>query len=152
MAKRPPAPKRGSVYAIQLSDGMYAFGQVCEGGDFAFFDFKSSAIPESAAIVDHAVAFRVPVAVDAPIAGGWQLVGSTPLHGFLAERGRYKHQPVGSPQVFIYSAGKSEPAAEREAERLEVLATWFSSHVVQRLEDHFAGRPNKYALSLERKR
>lgn len=150
MARRPARPKPGSVYAIRLSDGDYAFGQVCAGGDFAFFDWKAATPPpEIETVVEHAVAFRIPVAVDAPAAGHWELIGSAVLHGALSLPGRYKHRPVGSPQVFLYTEGRSVPSSEDEVKGFEVLATWFSNHVEQRLEDHFAGRPNKYAQSLE---
>lgn len=150
MARRPAPPSPGSVYSIRLKDGEYAFGQVCVGGDFAFFDLKlAEPLPQIGAIVEHAVAFRVPVAADAPVAGHWKLIGNTELHGTLASRGRYKHRPVGSSQVFLYAEGRSVPASNDEVQGLEVLATWFSCHVEQRLEDYFAGRPNKFAQSLE---
>lgn len=32
--------KPGSVYSFRLGDGEYAFGQACEGNDFAFSALK----------------------------------------------------------------------------------------------------------------
>jgi hypothetical protein len=67
----------------------------------------------------------------------------------LAIAAKYKHRPVGSRQAFVHVEGQSVPATDAEVEGLEVLATWFSNHIEQRLEDFFAGRPNKFAQSLQ---
>lgn len=75
-------------------------------------------------------------------------MGIAELHGSLALRGRYRHRPVGSAQVFLYTAGRSVPAALDEVRDLEVLATWSSHHIEQRLEDYFAGQPSKYTQAL----
>lgn len=150
MAKRPATPKLGSVYSIKLRNGEYAFGQVCAGGDYAFFDLKLvEPSPPIETVINSPVAFRVPVAADAAVIGGWQLIGVALPLGTLAFRGQYRHRPVGSQQVFLYTEGRSSPATEDEVKDLEVLATWFSNHVESRLEDHFAGRPNEFAQSLE---
>lgn len=140
----------GSVFAVPIDDAHFGFGQVAEGLDIAFFDFRSKALPAAAEIAGHRVAFRVPVANDTPIVGRWKLLGKAPLHGSLSERARYRHQPVGSDVSLVYSNGVSRPATRTdEVEKLEVLATWFAEHIQSRLQDHFAGPPNVYVQTLE---
>lgn len=157
MKKRPnrqrgPMLKEGAVYALPLNDGSFAFGQVCCGGDFAVFDLKSQKPISAEEVIKSEVAFRVPVARDAAKEGGWKRIGDAPLRGKLAERAKYRHQPVGSAQVFVYSNGVSTPADPEEVQGLETLATWFSMHVEQRIQDHFAGRPNAFVESLQQQR
>lgn len=132
----------GDVIAIPLNDGFFGFGQVCHGGDFAFFDLKAKEKVSPEVVVQQPVLFRVPVTRDALSAAGWFVLGNQPLRSELAVRGRYKHRPVGSEQAFLYTEGRSTPASESELEGLEVLAIWFPHHVVERLERHFnADRP-----------
>lgn len=152
MPKRLTSPVAGSVYALPLTDGTFAFGQVCEGGDYAFFDFKSRTIPEASSVVEYPVAFRIHVAVDARLVGKWKCIGVAPLRGALALYGRYRQQPVGSDKVYVYIHGKTTPATEDEVLDLETAAAWFSNHVTERLEDHFASRANKTAAILWLKR
>lgn len=140
----------GSVFAIPIDDAQFGFGQVAEGLDVACFDYRSKTLPAAAEIAGHRVAFRVPVADDAPTVGRWKLLGKAPLHGPLRERARYRHQPVGSDVSLVYSNRVSRPATPTdEVEKLEVLATWFAEHIQSRLQDHFAGRPNVYVQTLE---
>jgi hypothetical protein len=134
----------GDVYAVALKGGGFAFGVVCEGNDFAFFDHRADTPVAPENLLNCALVFRVPVAKDAPKMGKWMHVGKIPLYGEYAKPGKYLHKPIGSEQCFIYSAGNEVPARFEEAKDLEVLSTWFSFHIEERLEDFFAGRPNAY--------
>lgn len=140
----------GGVYAIPLAGGIFAFAQIAEGGDVAFFDVTSEQVLQPDDIATKKVAFRVPVANDAPSVGRWQLLGTATLQPALTRTSSYLHQPVGSPVAFAYSAGSERPASDDEIALLETLATWFPEHLVSRLEDHFAGRPNRFVESLKR--
>jgi hypothetical protein len=153
MARKQRKPEPAAVYAIPLLDGRFAFGQVAAGLDMAFFDHAAPAEHAESLGVDEIiakpVAFRVPIAMDAPSEGKWLLLGSAPLRGALAHAAKYKHKPVGAKQANLYSEGKSLPATDEGTAGLEVLATWFSMHIAQRLEDHFAGRPNAFKQAIE---
>ena len=76
-------------------------------------------------------------------AGGWRILGNLPLAGALAEYQAYRNQPVGSNQLYIYRAGQFTPAGVDDVRHLEAFAFWFPAHIVERLQDHFAGRPNR---------
>lgn len=142
--------KEGSLYAIKLEDGSYAYGQVCKGLDFAFFDLKSPKLLPVDDILDRPVAFRIPVARGEPSRAGWTCVGVGPLQGSRATEAAYRHSPVGSKDVFLYRAGESRQASDSEVENLEVWAIWFAPQIEQRLADHFAGRTNLFVAQLRK--
>lgn len=147
-AKKKVGLEEGAVYAIPLGDGTFSFAQVCSGKDMAFFDLKSDKCPVAEEIVKHRVIFRVLVTRDGPEVGKWTLVGQVPLSNNLAQRASYRHQPIGSTDVFVYTAGISKLASPEEASGLEVLAIWFPTHIQQRLKDHFAGVENAIVRNL----
>ncbi len=142
--------EEGDVFSIPLRPSGYGFGLVCAGKDFAFFNFRSESTTPPNGLQNLPLAFRVPVANDAPRTGGWIVIDNVELQGEYAKPGRYLHKPVGSTQCYIYSGGKEVAASLDECKGLEVLSTWFSFHVQERLEDYFAGRENKYVVAIKR--
>jgi hypothetical protein len=143
--KRSRKPKEGDVFAIPLGEGSYGFGQVAHTGDWAFFEFRAQVIPPLEQIVSHPVAFRVPTVSQAAAQGGWTFVGNRPPEGTLATPSAYLNQPVGSNQLYVIVGNQRMPATYEQAKGLEAMAWWFEHQVVQRLKDHFAGRPNREA-------
>lgn len=57
---------------------------------------------------------------------------------------RIAHHLFGS----RYHVPTERPATVEECSSLETAAVWSTKHVEDRLRDHFAGRPNKWVLSL----
>lgn len=139
----------GDVCAIPLKSGGYAFGLCC-GSDFAFFNVRSDVPVLPDGLQDTQLAFRVPIAKDAPSTGGWQVVGHVEVRDDYAKPEKYLHKPIGSAQCYIYSAGQEEPVSDDECRDLEILSTWFSFHIEERLDDYFAGRDNKYVLAIKK--
>lgn len=140
---------RGDVCAVPLPGGGYGIG-VCCGDDFAFMAVKVNKpiMPEK--VLELNVAFRVFVALDAATSGGWQHLGRVELTGAYAHAASYLNKPVGSEQLYIYCAGERRPANQEECRGLELVATWFSFHVAERLEDFFAGRDNRYIRAMRK--
>ena len=141
-AKRSRKPKAGDLFAISLGDGTYGFAQVAHTGDYAFFDFRAERAPPLEEIVSHPVAFRVPAVSGVASKGGWTALGNLPPAGALAQPAAYVNQPVGSNQLFLIVGNRRTPATYEQAKGLEAMAWWFEHHLLQRLKDHFAGRPN----------
>ncbi len=133
----------GSVFAVDLGALGYAFGILAAGNDVAFLDLLRPEIPDLATISASKVLFRTYVAKDGLASGQWKIVGSIPLKDELQEPAGYRNQPVGSNKLFIYKAKQTMPASFDEAKDLEPLVTWFTSHIEERLRDHFEGRSNK---------
>lgn len=142
-SKRYRRPKEGDVLAIPLGNETYGFCQVARGGDYAYFDVRSDRFLSLDEIISHPVAFRVPMIGDAAKEGKWTLLGNAPLTGGLVKEADYWNQPVGSNQLYIIRGNASIPATPNDVKGLELMAWWYEHHVVQRLLDYFAGRPNE---------
>lgn len=141
----------GSVYAVKLNDGAFAFGVLCSGNEVTFLGFKSESSAVPATLLGEAIAFRIPVAKDVLEDGGWPIVGNVELPESYRKPGRYLHKPIGFTQCFVYSDGKSVPAkAEDELFGLEVLSTWFAFHVEERLESFFIGKKSKFDVAIRK--
>lgn len=138
----------GDVYAVPLPSGGFGFGVYCDR-DFAFMALKAEEpiIPEL--LLESPLAFRVYVAVDAPRSGEWRQIGRIALTGPYAQPASYLNKPVGSDQLYIFSAGERREATREECRGLELSATWFSFHVEERLDDYLAGRENRYLRAMK---
>lgn len=134
--------KEGDVMAIPLGDGTYGFGQRCAGGDYAYFDLRSEVFLPIEKVVTAPVAFRVPTVTDSVKNAGWPVLGNLTPVGPLSQDESYRNQPVGSNQLYLIKGHKIAPATYDEVKDLEVMSVWFDHHVLERLQDHFAGRPN----------
>lgn len=144
MNKRSQRPVQGDVVAIPVSGG-FSVGIWCVGNDMAFLNAFFDSPPSIDDLDDLSVAFRV-LASDEPIRRGtWPKVGGLDLVPPLNELASYRNQPVGSNELYIWRAGQLSEAAVEEAAQLELMAIWDEKHIVERLEDHRAGRPNKTA-------
>jgi immunity protein 26 of polymorphic toxin system len=140
----PTKLQAGDIFAVPLGDGTYGAGQVCyKGRDCAFFDVRTNAMPTVSEVEARPVVFRVPMERSIYETGVWPRIGSAPLAGGLAAPASYRTQPVGSNQLYKYRDGQRVSATREEVADLELLANWFEEHIVERLLDHFAGRPNR---------
>nr|WP_215543323.1 Imm26 family immunity protein [Amycolatopsis sp. CA-230715] len=97
------------------------------------------------------VLFKVAVHNKALKSGEWPVVGKLPL---TAEEETAKDvffmQDSLSNEVFKYvynpltRRASQFPATAEDVRALEAVAVWDSSHIEERLRDHYAGRPNKW--------
>jgi hypothetical protein len=133
----------GDVFEVDLGDGFHGYGIIAAGSDHAFFDLRALQTPPLDEILTHRVVFRVPVSREPFASGHWRIVGNASLTGELREPAVYRNQPVGSNRVFRYQSGKLTPSSVEEVENLELLAVWLEQHIVDRLNDYFAGRQNR---------
>ena len=81
--------------------------------------------------------------------GRWNVVGYLPLEAALQNNPPKFIQDRIQPELFsIYKNGSIQPATRDECAGLECAAVWDPEQVEDRLRDHYAGRPNKWAISL----
>lgn len=131
----------GDLYEINMNSLGLAFAVVTAGTDIAFF--KAESVSEMIGNFEGAkFLFRAYVAQDGVTSKRWKKVGNVPLQSGLEKTQAYRHQPVGSNQLFRYENGVSTPAALAEVEALDPLVTWFQSHIEQRLSDCLQGKSN----------
>jgi Immunity protein 26 len=142
----------GDVVAIPLGDsGQVAFGLVLEEPLIAFFDVsaKAGAEPSVGEIIRYPVAFRVWVMNQPIVDGLWPVLGKVDVPEELAVAPWFFKQDLFSGEITVGRTGFEERLPEAgEVDSLERAAVWSAVHVVDRLQDHFAGNPNKWVTSM----
>jgi hypothetical protein len=133
----------GDVFEINLGVLGHAYGVLATGNDVAFYDMLSPSTLSLDMLEVQKILFRVYVVEDGLLSGQWKIIGSISLTGDLLKPCKYRNQPVGSNDLFVYQAQKFTPATYDEVKDLEPLVVWFPMHIEERLRDHFEGRPNK---------
>lgn len=151
MAQRIKVKRRvGDVVMIPLPEEGYAYGRVLEEPLMAFYDLKSSTKLSVEEIIEVPVAFKIDVMNHAITEGTWPIIGKASLTDDLKEEPLFfKKDPI-TKQLSIYqdSTGIETPATAAQCKGLECAAVWEPEHVVDRLVDHFAGRPNRWVESM----
>ncbi|HUR14495.1 MAG TPA: Imm26 family immunity protein [Mycobacteriales bacterium] len=146
----------GRVVGIPLGDGRCGFGRQLAGGAVEFFDFAAPCDTEVdlLKLVQESIAFKVWVMDSAfKRTGSWTLLDVVPPGpNELRTVERWaKRDPISGRFSLYWRDGATsgeEPAELADLEGLEVAAVWSANHVEDRLRDHLAGRPNKWATSL----
>lgn len=144
----------GDVCKIDLGDGYFAFGRVLEEPLMAFYDLRAAEVPRLEDIVAAPIAFKIWVMNYAITAGDWPILGNVPLSPDLEEKPAFfKIDPItGQLGITYEGAGDERPATFEECASLECAAVWEPEHVVDRLIDYFAGRPNRWVESMRPRR
>jgi hypothetical protein len=85
--------------------------------------------------------------------GEWPVIGNVLLTPELQQRPRFfKQDPISKQLSISFSGGGDEqPASLEQCQSLESAAVWEPRHVVERLKDHFARRPNMWVERLKAK-
>lgn len=140
----------GAVVRIDLGGGPFAFGRLLESPLIAIYDLKHRGIPEIDEVISAPIAFKVWVMKYAINDGDWPIIANVPLDARLLEQPWfYKQDPINGRLTLYKGGGGPElPASLEECEGLECAAVWEPEHIVDRLNDHFEGRPNKWVESL----
>ena len=141
---------------ISLGDESFAFGQMLEFPEYAFFDLRRSSdtLPGPENVVTNPVLLRLWVMARAHSKGRWPKIGFAPITPELGKKVlRLKQDPLKPSSILLTYDGVSGQACDAEECRdYERAAVWDPEHVEDRLRDHFAGRPNKWVESLRVRR
>lgn len=148
--KRARKAKVGDVFALPLGDGTFGFCQACKEHSYVYFDLRSMSIPTVDNIISSQLLFRVPTAQTAPKEGGWIFLENRELRAEFQEMQLLWNQPVGSNEIFLYKNNEFIPASKDEVDGLEVFASWFHLHIVERILDHYNGRVDGIAKQMNR--
>ncbi len=154
--KRKLRRKSGDVVAIPIGNGnRVGFGLLLEEPLIAFFDLSSKAgeEPPVEEIIRAPVAFRVWVMNQPVVDGLWPVIGRVAIpQELLTPPWFFKQDPI-SGKITVGRTGSEElPPEPGQMETLERAAVWSASHIADRLQDHFAGRPSKWVQSMRPKR
>jgi hypothetical protein len=149
MSRKKIHQKIGNVVAIPLGDGTFSFGRILNSPLVAFYDLRRSEIPELEEILRSPIAFSVWVMKYAVTDGDWPVIGNAPLEEELLEEPLFFKKDIISGVLSIYQDNDDFiPATKEQCKVLERAAVWDRCHIVDRLNDHFAGRPNQWVESL----
>ena len=148
--KRAIRRKVGDVLRIPLGNEEYGFGRVLPSVLYAFYDAKSHHVLSIDEIIGRPVLFKVCVMDYAVKKGVWEVIGNAPLtEDLLTEPWFFKKDPISGVLTLYRDSTSEEILAKRsDCEKLECAAVWDPEHVADRLRDHFAGRPNKWVMSM----
>jgi hypothetical protein len=153
--KRKPRFRRnvGDIVAIPLGEGRVAFGWVLEEPLIAFFDYSSDTehVPSVQQLAQAPIAFRIWVMNHALTEGAWPVLGHVQIPEELATPPLFLKQDRLSGKISVTRTGAEEedvPKEKGEWIKLERAAVWDPEHVVDRLRDHFDGRPNKWVEAM----
>jgi Immunity protein 26 len=141
---------QGDIVAIPLSHGAYGYGRVLREPLIAFYDLRSREILPLEDVLRFPVAFTLPV-MNYPITdGSWPVVGNAPLTpNLLDEPLFFKKDPItGALTIYRDSSGEEISATKEQCAELECAAVWEPYHIIDRLQDHFSRRPNKWVDDL----
>lgn len=130
--------KTGAKLEVPLKSGIVVPAMMLNFPEIAFFD------PDKT----DKVLFRLWVHKSAWTQGRWKKVGNSSVpHELESQVPRFKQDPI-SGALTIYLDEVESNASAQDCEGLERAAVWEASHVEDRLEDFFAGKPNKWVESL----
>lgn len=147
MAKAPRRQREryGIIVEIPLPKGWHAYVVKLREGSYAFLDIRAKRRPGPEEFAAATALFTISVMRYAITAGGWTIVHKDPALADRVPQPKYFVEDALNPGRFeIYEKGTTRKAARREVRGLERLAAWEPEHVVDRLVDYFAGRPNKW--------
>ena len=146
--------KRGSIVRIPLDASWYAYAQMLDPPEYAFFEFRDAGTSEASVVATKPVLFRLWVMRRAHASGRWPKVGDAPLQVDLRRPVlRFNQDRSALDQIHLSEHGTGgRRVSLDECEGYECAAVWDASHVEDRLRDVFAGTVNKWAESLRPRR
>jgi len=148
MSKKAIERKIGDFLKIPLSDGSYGYARVLQNPLIAVYDVKSKNSLCLNEIAKKKVLFKVCVMNHAIKKGIWPIIGHRPLDAELEKIVKfYKVDKISNEITIYWEKGNDyfeEPANFKECKNLEVAAVWEPEHIVERIEDHYAGRKNQF--------
>jgi hypothetical protein len=145
----------GDIVAVPMGDGRFGLAWVLAEPLMAFLEYVAQSADAVAAVEPWGkpVAFRVWVMNRAVTDGLWPVVAHNEVPAQLATPPLFFKQDPLSGALSTTRGGFEEwPASPDEVRGLERAAVWTPKQVVERLEDHFAGRPNKWVETLRFKK
>lgn len=132
----------GDIVEIPLGDGHFAYGQVLVEPLIAFFAARSAKRLNCMEILTRPVAFSLLVMNYAVTDGDWEVIDHAAVSQDIDQRPPFFKWDNISKKLFVTYDGSEEIPADLESvQGLERCAVWEPEHVVERLNDHFAGRP-----------
>lgn len=135
----------GDVVEVRLSDTTHSYARVLTHASYGFYDFCGAEEPDLQRIVELPIIFFAAVRDSAVKSGRWPIRGHVPLDGKLVPPPKFIQDPLQQNSFSIYqNDGTISEASRSQCVGLERAAVWDPEQIEDRLQDHFAGRSNKW--------
>ncbi len=145
--------KTGAVVSVRLEDGRLAYGRLLERPYILFYDLASSELVSVKEVLEAKRLWTLSVMQYAVTKGVFPIIGSFELEPELLTQPEFFIQDSFTNRFYVRTAhGRRRPATFEEVKGLECAAAWDPEHIVSRLSDHFAGKPNIWAQLLAPKK
>jgi hypothetical protein len=146
--------RQGDLLKIELGKGLRSYAQVGPHPIIIFFDGAFSQNLPNHEVLRLPVLFRIPVMHRAITSGDWPTIGRGELSPENATEPLFFKIDAITGQFFLYhssfaATNYERPALASQCEGLECAAVWSAEHVLTRLQDHFAGRPDHSTFAHE---
>lgn len=143
----------GSLVRIALGNDRYGYAQMLDRPEYAFFDHFDLGKSTVNEVLTRNVLFRLWVKNGAHSSGRWVKIGSAPVASALRSPVlRFNQDPLSLVIRLGHDGVSGRVVKAEECAPYERAAVWDAEHVEDRLRDHVAGRPNRWALSLQPRR
>jgi hypothetical protein len=141
----------GSVYSIALPSGTPVTAVALNRPHVAFY---AGTLVTATPSVWSPPLFVLAMPHDTLATSGWIHIGNAVMPAAALAPPPVFMQDIINPAnlQILDAAGNVRPATATECEGLEPAAVWVAQLVEQRLEDHFAGRPNAHVEHMKLKR
>lgn len=141
----------GAIVKVPLNDGYHTYAWTLHEASFAFFDCRTNEeIKDLGQIVSRPILFIIAVYKSAITKEKWKNIGKVPLDDRFSKLPlKFMQDSHDHTRFSIYDNGAIRPASREECIGLERAAVWEAEHVEERIEDYYAGRPNKWVESLK---
>lgn len=145
--------REGDVLKIELGDGRHSYAQVAAEPLVVFFNGAYSENLALEQVVGLPVLFRLWVMNHAITRGIWPVIGTQALFPENKQEPFFFKQDAFTGSLALHHSSFANtnwerPATFSECKGLEHAAVWEPEHVLDRLQDHYAGRSNKWVESL----
>jgi len=146
--------RQEDILRIDLGDCLHSFAQVAEEPLIIFFDGCFTEEQSLESISRLPVLFRLLVMDYAVTRCHWPVIDRQTIAAENAEGPFFYKQDAITGRLALYHSSFSDtnweqPASLTECEGLECAAVWDPEHVEDRLRDHYRGRANAWAESLQ---
>jgi hypothetical protein len=135
----------GAVIRKKLSDGMHYYARLLEFPWAVFYRYRS-ALPENdlPSIAAHEVLFIIAAHKTLLAKDQWETIGNLPLDGTLHRPKERAIWDDAETCQIIDANNEMRPATPAQCAGLEIAAVWEPNHIEDRLDDAFAGRPDRW--------
>lgn len=143
--------KEGAIARVLLGDGFgSALAVVLAEPSVAIFDDRGHEGDDLAWLRNEEPMFIVSVSNYAITRGRWPIVDRGPMDtSRFPILPKFVQDRSWPDDIQIYEKGCFRRATRAEAQGLERLAVWDPEHVEDRVRDAYAGRENKWVLSMK---